>query len=110
MNWKQRLAEHFGYKSFDDMDTTDRSIAEWIEKNVVASIVAEDDYNHQVALHEAKYELPISKADDDAQFKQYVRRERDAFVRFINELEWNRPLRTACENLLIAYDQMRDRL
>jgi hypothetical protein len=87
MDWKQKLAEHFGYKSFDELNTAERSVAEWIEKNVL-----------------------VRAADDDKQFKQYVRRERDAFVRFINDLEWNRPLRTACENLIIAYDQMKERL
>lgn len=30
---KQRLAEHFGYASFEQMDTADRSIAEWIIEN-----------------------------------------------------------------------------
>ncbi len=89
MNWKQQLAEHFGYKSFDEMDTAEQSIAEWIENYVVGKVAA---------------------AEDDRQFRQYVRRERDSFVRFINQGEWNRPLRTACENLLIAYDQMAQRI
>ena len=28
MNWKQNLADYFGYKNFEDMDTSDRSVAE----------------------------------------------------------------------------------
>jgi len=34
MNWKQKLAEQYGYKSFDDMGATERSMVEWIEQNV----------------------------------------------------------------------------
>lgn len=90
MNWKQQLAEHLHHKSFDELNTSEQEIANWIEKNVAG--------------------VPRSVVDDDVQFKQCVRRERNAFVKFINELGASRPLRTACEQILIVYDQMRDRL
>ena len=28
MNWKQKLADYFGYKNFEDMDTSDQRTAE----------------------------------------------------------------------------------
>lgn len=89
MNWKQQLVNYFGYKSLDDMPTRERSIAEWIENNVVGKVRA---------------------SDDDVQFLQHVRRERNAFVNFVNNSELDRQARTACETILIVYDQMRERL
>lgn len=43
-------------------------------------------------------------------FDQFIGNERDAFVKSINEQEWNTQMRTSAESLLIAYDQMRERL
>jgi len=43
-------------------------------------------------------------------FEDYIRNARDGFTSFINAFEWRTDLRTHCENLLIAYDQMRERL
>lgn len=34
-DWKQKLADYLGYKSFDDLDTAESSVANWIEKNVL---------------------------------------------------------------------------
>lgn len=43
-------------------------------------------------------------------FIEYMRETRDQFSKYINGLEWNAPLRTQCESLLICFDQMRERL
>lgn len=37
-DWKQKLAEYFGHKSFEDFNTDEKSIAEWIEVNVINKI------------------------------------------------------------------------
>lgn len=55
---------------------------------------------------EKKTYQPPSSVD----FDEYIREERDAFVLAINEAPWNTKQRTQAENLLIAYDQMRDKL
>lgn len=43
-------------------------------------------------------------------FKQYLSEARDRFCKKINEQNWNTELRTEAENILIAFDQMRERL
>jgi hypothetical protein len=40
-------------------------------------------------------------------FDEYLGEARERFVRKIQEQEWNTPLRTEAENILIAYDQAR---
>lgn len=54
----------------------------------------------------------ISKppAADTAEFLQAVSDQRNSFCLFINSTKWNTALRTECENLLIMYDQMINRL
>jgi hypothetical protein len=46
----------------------------------------------------------------DQGFIDYILEARDQFVRAINEQQWDTALRTEAENILIAYDQMRERL
>ena len=43
-------------------------------------------------------------------FLEYVSDSRDEFIIFINSLPWDTELRTACESLIICFDQMKDRL
>lgn len=40
-------------------------------------------------------------------FSEYTTEARSKFVGYINKLEWDTKLRTECEDLLIAYDQMK---
>jgi len=40
-------------------------------------------------------------------FNEFTKQARIEFVNYINSLEWNNELRTKCEDLLIAYDQMK---
>ena len=40
-------------------------------------------------------------------FNDFTKQARIEFVNYINSLEWNNELRTKCEDLLIAYDQMK---
>lgn len=46
----------------------------------------------------------------DEGFKQYLTQARDNFVRAVNEQKWDSALRLEAENLLVAFDQMRDKL
>lgn len=41
-------------------------------------------------------------------FIKYIAEARSQFVEFINRQEWSNELRTEAENLLIAYDQMKE--
>ena len=43
-------------------------------------------------------------------FEDYMRNARNEFVEEINKQDWNTELRVAAENILIAYDQMRDKI
>lgn len=47
---------------------------------------------------------------DAEEFAQYTMEARNSFVASIEEQEWNTKLRTAAEDLLICFDQMRERL
>lgn len=47
---------------------------------------------------------------NDKDFEQYVEEVKQEFVTAANALEWNTETRTKCETLLIAYDQMKDKL
>lgn len=49
------------------------------------------------------------KQSDDGTFKEYLSNTRDEFVKEINAQEWNIKLRTTAEDLLIAFDQLRDK-
>ena len=53
-------------------------------------------------------ESPIKEDGED--FDNYVVLARDEFVKEVNKQDWNTQLRMTAENLLIAYDQMRQRL
>ena len=44
------------------------------------------------------------------EFEQYIHDTRNDFVEEVNQLQWNTGFRTKCENLLIAYDQMKQAL
>lgn len=59
-------------------------------------------------------EISNFKKDDkllmEEEFKQYIKEARYHFVSAVNKTEWNTELRTECENLLIAYDQMAERI
>lgn len=44
------------------------------------------------------------------EFEQYIHDTRNEFVEEVNQLQWNTGFRTKCENLLIAYDQMKQAL
>ena len=54
---------------------------------------------------------PIAKEQDTdkKEFLDYTTTARDEFVSYINSLEWNTELRTKVEDLLIAYDQLKER-
>ena len=43
-------------------------------------------------------------------FLEYISAAREQFVTAINNQEWNTQMRVEAENLLIAYDQMREKL
>lgn len=47
---------------------------------------------------------------DELEWICYLSAARDHFVNFINGLAWDATLRTHCEDLLIAYDQARERV
>ena len=53
-------------------------------------------------------ESPIKEDGED--FDNYIVLARDEFVKEVNKQDWNTKLRMTAENLLIAYDQMRQRL
>jgi hypothetical protein len=46
----------------------------------------------------------------EPEFEKFISEARDQFVRKVNEQEWDTQLRMEAENLLVAYDQMRERL
>lgn len=46
----------------------------------------------------------------DKKFENYLIETRGEFVKAVNELQWNTGFRTKCENLLIAFDQMKQAL
>lgn len=46
----------------------------------------------------------------DKKFENYLHETRGEFVKAVNELQWNTGFRTKCENLLIAFDQMKQAL
>lgn len=54
--------------------------------------------------------LDESSTSIEEDFKEYMIEARDLFVMEINEQEWNTKLRTSAEDLLICFDQMRERL
>lgn len=57
--------------------------------------------------------IPISvdgKEEQDGTFEDFMSNSRDAFVKEINEQEWNTKLRTTAEDILICFDQMRERI
>ena len=41
------------------------------------------------------------------EFEQYINNTRNEFVEGVNKLQWDTEFRTKCENLLIAFDQMK---
>lgn len=43
---------------------------------------------------------------DYTSFLSYCQAERDNFCKYINDRKWDNKLRTNCESLLIAYDQL----
>lgn len=48
--------------------------------------------------------------EDNDLFMGYITEARDEFVLTIQQQEWNTEMRTAAEDILIAYDQMKQRL
>lgn len=46
----------------------------------------------------------------DKNFENYLHITRNEFVEAVNQLQWNKGFRTKCENLLIAFDQMKQEL
>lgn len=52
----------------------------------------------------------MSKEAEAKDFIQYLSEARDQFVQAINKQQWNTELRTEAENILIAYDQMREKI
>lgn len=46
----------------------------------------------------------------EPEFEKYISEARDRFVRKVNEQEWNTQLRMEAENLLTAFDQMREQI
>lgn len=52
----------------------------------------------------------LHNIDMNQTFDEYLGEARDRFVRKIREQDWNTPLRTEAENILIAYDQARHKL
>ncbi len=55
-------------------------------------------------------EQPLLPIDPNESFEDYMRNSRNEFVMEINRQEWNTKLRTTAEDLLICFDQMRERL
>lgn len=53
---------------------------------------------------------PTAVKGDDETFEDYMRNTRDRFVIEVREQEWNVKLRVTAEDLLICFDQMRDKL
>ena len=47
---------------------------------------------------------------EDVEFLEYVKESRDLFCNEILSTPWNPKLRTICDELLICFDQMRERL
>ena len=45
----------------------------------------------------------------NADFKEYLKKEKAAFISAVNAIEWNTFFRTKCENIIIAYDQILDK-
>ncbi len=52
----------------------------------------------------------IKPTEADEDFLLAVRNTRNAFVNAVNIQDWNTELRTAAEDILIMYDQMREKL
>lgn len=48
--------------------------------------------------------------DSTIDFEKYLSAERDAFVIAINSNDWNTKVRTAAEDFLICFDQLRERV
>jgi hypothetical protein len=53
--------------------------------------------------------VPIVK-DEEETFEDYMSNAREKFVIDIHNQKWNNAMRTAAEDLLICFDQMRERL
>lgn len=52
---------------------------------------------------------PIDAQNDESEFIQYCKDEREAFIQVVNAQPWNNGLRTACENMIIAFNQLLDK-
>ena len=52
----------------------------------------------------------MDEINKEPSFLEYLQDARKEFVDLINSQEWNAKLRTGCEDLLIAFDQMYDKL
>jgi len=48
--------------------------------------------------------------EQEETFEEYLGNARSEFIEAVDAQEWNNLLRTEAENILIAYDQMRERL
>lgn len=46
----------------------------------------------------------------DKNFEQYLNETRSEFIKEVSKLKWDTSFRIKCENLLIAFDQMKDSL
>jgi len=52
---------------------------------------------------------PLSVGEDAGVFLEYISNERDNLVKYVNSLFWNTDLRMRIENILITYDQLKER-
>jgi len=77
-----------------------------IDKHVTPSKTSTKEERMFEIYYKEVFEKPLTEPS----FLEYIKSARRKFAKFINSLEWNRDLRTEVDSLLIAYDQMADKV
>lgn len=98
------LAKHFNCEEYDLPITIGGDLFSGSKRweNFTKLLNAIDDYANQ--------KQPEAKPKDADEFDNYIGEARDQFVVAVENQEWDVKLRTEAEDLLIAFDQMRERL
>lgn len=89
-------------------ETTIQSVNQSIAEKLGEIARFNRDYNEALLK---QFNIQIEpKKEVESSFLDYIQKARSKFVEAINRQEWDNELRMEAENILLAYDQMREHL
>lgn len=74
------------------------------------SIIEKSDLSARVNMIEKEIKKKKESLGTEGTFEDYIKFARNKFVKYINAQEWDNKFRTESEDILIAFDQMREKL